>query len=121
MKFEYLEDVAIADIAFKAQGKDMNELFENAALATAETMMDTKSIKQKLVKEISLNEEDIEQLLFSFLSEIIYLKDAELHYFLKFDFDGFASSKFFKFEKIHFLKSKCPSYNFVWESLNFYV
>jgi len=87
MKFEYLEDVATADVAFKAEGKDLNELFENAAFATAETMVDTKTVKQNVVREISVEESDIEHLLFSFLAEIVYLKDAELLFFSKFKVD----------------------------------
>ena len=35
-KYKFLEDVAIADIAFEAYGKSLNELFENAALASFE-------------------------------------------------------------------------------------
>lgn len=85
MKFEYLENVAIADIAFKAEGKNLNELFETCAFAVAETIADTKTIKPKIVKKISLESVDIEQLLFIFLSEITYFKDAELLFFSKFE------------------------------------
>jgi SHS2 domain-containing protein len=84
-KFEYLEDVATADIAFRAQGESLNELFETAALATADTIMDIKTVKQKVVKEAALEEEDRESLLFQFLSEIVYLKDAENLFFSKFE------------------------------------
>ncbi|MBC8500188.1 MAG: archease [DPANN group archaeon] len=85
MKYKYLDDVAIADIAFRAEGKNLNELFETAALATEDTMIDTKTIKHTLVKEIEVEEEDIEHLLFKFLSELVYLKDAELLFFSKFE------------------------------------
>ncbi|MBC8495468.1 archease [archaeon] len=85
MKFVYLEDVATADVAFKAEGKNLNELFENAAMATAETLANTKTIKQKVIKRVSIEEEDIEQMLYAFLSEIVYLKDADLLFFSKFD------------------------------------
>ncbi|MFH1770419.1 MAG: archease [archaeon] len=85
MGFEYLEDVAIADLAFRADGKDMNELFENCALAVAETIADTKTIEPKIVKKLSLESTDLEQLLFIFLSEITYFKDAELLFFSKFE------------------------------------
>ncbi|MBU1201957.1 MAG: archease [Nanoarchaeota archaeon] len=84
MKFEYLEDVATADIAFRARGKNLNELFENCALATTDTMVDTKTVKPKVTKTITLEHNDLEQLLFLFLSEITYFKDAELLFFSKF-------------------------------------
>ena len=40
-KFEYI-DITTADVAFVAYGKDLNELFENAALAMFEVMVNTK-------------------------------------------------------------------------------
>ncbi|MFH1588950.1 MAG: archease [archaeon] len=85
MKFEYLEDVATADIAFKAQGNSLNELFENCALAVAETIADTNTIKPNITKSLVLEAPDQEQLLFLFLSELTYFKDAELLFFSKFD------------------------------------
>ena len=85
MKFEYLEDVATADIAFRAQAKNLNELFEICALATSDTMVDVKTIKQKIKKNLNLESDDLEQLLVLFLSELVYLKDAELLFFSKFE------------------------------------
>jgi SHS2 domain-containing protein len=84
MKFKYLPDVATADIAFMAEGKTMDELFVNSALATSNTIMDLKSVKPKIAKQITVEEQDIERLLFAFLSEIIYFKDAELLFFSEF-------------------------------------
>ena len=36
MNYEYLEDIATADIAFKARGKTLEELFASSARAEAE-------------------------------------------------------------------------------------
>ncbi|MBI2670874.1 archease [Candidatus Woesearchaeota archaeon] len=77
MKFKYLEDVAIADIAFEAYGKDLNELFENCALALSDCMVNSKEIKIKAKKEIKLKSEKLEGLLYDFLSEIIFIKDTD--------------------------------------------
>ena len=44
-KYKFLEDIAIADIAYEAYGKDLNELFENAALAIFEFSADIKTIE----------------------------------------------------------------------------
>ncbi|MBU0471142.1 MAG: archease [Nanoarchaeota archaeon] len=85
VRYEYLEDVATADIAFKAQGDNMNELFENAAFALSETMVETENLKEVIVKNINLEETDLEQLLFLFLSEIVYLKDVDLLFFSRFE------------------------------------
>ncbi len=85
MKYELLEDVATADIAFRAFGKTLNALFENCAIATTDSMVDISEVKAKIVKEIELSDGGKEDLLFSFLSEIVYLKDAENLFFSKFE------------------------------------
>ena len=82
-KYKILEKIAIADIAFEAYGKDYNELFENSAQAIFEMAVDIKTLKNKIKKEISLEAETIENLLYDFLSEILFLKDAEQLIFLK--------------------------------------
>ncbi len=77
MKFRFLEDVAIADIAFEAFGKDINELFENCALALSDCMVNLKQIKPKIKKTIKLKSENIEGLLYDFLSELLFIKDTD--------------------------------------------
>lgn len=75
--FKYLPNIATADVAFEAYGTDYSELFENAGLALEETMVDTKTIDVQTGKKIKLQDTKIENLLFSFLEELVYLKDAE--------------------------------------------
>lgn len=77
MKFMFLEDIATADLAFDAYGKDLSELFTNAAAAVAEASANPKTVKAVLTKKIQLSEPTVEKLLFSFLGELIYLKDTE--------------------------------------------
>ncbi len=72
-----------ADVMFEAEGKDLGELFEAAGLATEETQIDLKGVEEKIKKEIALEKDNIEMLLFDFLQELIYLKDAELLLFSK--------------------------------------
>jgi len=76
MKYKILEDIAIADIAIEAYGKDLNELFENSALAIFEESSNIKKINEKEKKTIKLKAKNVEDLLFDFLSEILFLKDA---------------------------------------------
>ncbi len=76
-KFIFLPDIAIADVAFEAYGKTLNELFDHAAEATCSLMVEFSTIQPRITKEISLTTDTIEKLLFDFLSEIIFLKDAE--------------------------------------------
>ncbi len=77
MKFKYLEDVAIADIAFEAYGKNLNELFENSALALFDCMANLKKLNGKTKKIIKIKAENIEDLLYNFLSEIVFIKDTK--------------------------------------------
>ncbi len=76
-KYKFLEDVAIADIAYEAYGKDLNELFENAAFAIFELSANIKTVEAKKKIEFELENESIENLLYDFLSEILFLKDSK--------------------------------------------
>lgn len=78
MSYKFLEDVAIADVAFIATGKTEEEMFESAALAVTNTMVkDLKSVKNNVTKTIKVEGNDMQTLLFNFLQEIIFLKDAK--------------------------------------------
>ena len=76
-RYKFLEDVAIADIAYEAYGKDLNELFENSALAIFELSAEIKTVEPKQKIEVELKNEKIDNLLYDFLSEILFLKDSK--------------------------------------------
>ena len=82
-KYKFLEDVAIADIAYEAYGKDLNKLFENSAFAVFELSANLKTIKSRQKIEFGLESEKIENLLYDFLSEILFLKDSKYMVFKK--------------------------------------
>lgn len=78
MSYEFLEDIAIADIAFRAWGEDLQELFKTAGDATINTMVDNlDSIEPKQTRTFSLENDALDLLLFNFLQEFIYYKDTE--------------------------------------------
>ncbi len=77
MKYKILENVAIADIAFEIYGKDLNELFENAAFAIFEETSDLSKVEEKEKKEIKLEANNTQDLLYDFLSEILFIKDKD--------------------------------------------
>ena len=78
MPYKFIENVTLADVAYEATGKNLNELFESAALAVSRTMVkDLKTIASKVTKKVSLENENLEQLLNDFLNEIVFYKDAE--------------------------------------------
>lgn len=78
MSYQYLDDVATADVAFKAQGSTHEEMFISAAQAVMNVMVeDLSAIQSKEDRVISLKDKTLEMLLFQFLQEFIYYKDAE--------------------------------------------
>lgn len=83
--FRYLEDVATADVAFEAVGKTLEELFVECARATFEAMVDTRLLAMQDKKIIELESEEVDQLLFDWLAELVYLKDSEYMLFREFD------------------------------------
>ena len=84
-QFKLLEKQVAAEMAFEAYGKNTNELFSNAALATMEIMVNTVAVEPKMKKIIKLQGEELKSLLIGFLNEIIYYKDAEQIFLSKFD------------------------------------
>ena len=83
MKYRFLDHTA--DVMFEAYGKNLNEVFRNSALAVFDVQCDLKKVKRKIKKKIKLKNENAEDLLFDFLEELIYLKDARYMLFGRFD------------------------------------
>ncbi|OPY90312.1 MAG: hypothetical protein A4E73_02558 [Syntrophaceae bacterium PtaU1.Bin231] len=78
MPYEYLEDVAVADIAFRAWGPELDDVFTAAAAATTKVMADDlEAIRPLETREVELRQREPDLLLFDFLQEIVYFKDAE--------------------------------------------
>jgi SHS2 domain-containing protein len=77
MPSHYLEEIGTADIAFEATGRDLPELFTAAADATINVMIDNlDAIESREARKIELSNDNVEMLLFDFLQELIYFKDA---------------------------------------------
>lgn len=78
MPYLFLDDLATADVAFEATGRDLEDLFIAAAQATVNTMVDRlESVAQVSEKHITLSNPELDLLLFNYLQELIYYKDAE--------------------------------------------
>jgi protein archease len=78
MPYRYLEEIGTADIAFEAAGRDLPELFSDAADATTNVMIDNiEAIRPRQTRHIELSNDKLDMLLFDFLQELIFLKDAE--------------------------------------------
>lgn len=79
MSYEFLEDIAIADIAFRAWGENLEELFIAAGDATVNAMIDNlDAIELKETRTFTLENDALDLLLFNFLQEFVYYKDSEL-------------------------------------------
>ena len=77
MPYLYRDDIAVADVAFEAWGASVEEVFISAADATMNVMVaDLAAIGRELDLTIELEREQLDLLLFSFLNELIFLKDA---------------------------------------------
>lgn len=75
-KFEFV-DITTADVAFVAYGKDLNELFSNAALAMFEVMVNTKQVKPIVCRKVEVNGNDLQSLMFNWLNELLVYVDSE--------------------------------------------
>jgi SHS2 domain-containing protein len=78
MPYEFLEDVATADIAFRAWGETLEETFIAAATAVTQVMIENcDAIRPCQERHITVEHEALDLLLFNFLQEFVYYKDAE--------------------------------------------
>jgi SHS2 domain-containing protein len=78
MPYRYLNDIALADVAFEAWGGTKEEMFIAASDAMMNVMVgDLATISMEVERPIRVEAESIEMLLFHFLQEIIFYKDAE--------------------------------------------
>ncbi|MEM5813077.1 MAG: archease [Candidatus Aenigmatarchaeota archaeon] len=82
-KFETV-DITTADVAIAAYGKNLEELFENAALGMMNIITNTKKIKKNIKKDIKVDANDLESLMFNWLNEILFYIDAYQLLFSKF-------------------------------------
>ena len=74
--FRFLEDIALADIAFEAEGESVEEVFRGATQALLESMANPATVSGGWERAIEQSDVDPSALLFDWLSEVVYWKDA---------------------------------------------
>lgn len=74
--FRFLDDIAIADIAFEAEGDSAEELFVGATRALLEVLANPVTIADTWQRQVLKREGNLDDLLIEWLSEIVYWKDA---------------------------------------------
>lgn len=84
-RFRYLEDVATADAAFVAYGADLPELFSHAAQAMFNVMAPLDLISADNRRTLEVTADSVEELLFAFLADLIYLKDVNTELYSSFE------------------------------------
>ena len=83
--FIYIDSVAPSDCAYRAFGATLEELFANAARAVTTVMVEPDSVALSRVVEIELKAATETDLLYNWLEEIVYLKDAENLFLVDFE------------------------------------
>jgi len=82
-----------ADIGVRVFGKDLKELFENAAFAMFDIIADLESITGDTVMKIDLEASDNEELLVAWLDELLYNFYTKQLIFYKFHVDELQGGK----------------------------
>jgi SHS2 domain-containing protein len=74
--YEFLDHVAVADMAFDAAGDSLEELFQAATSALMEALANPATIGSAWTQVIDRDDQDPSELLFDWLSDLVYWKDA---------------------------------------------
>ncbi|MDE1727036.1 MAG: archease [Thaumarchaeota archaeon] len=82
MTYRHLEHMT--DAFIEVTGQTLEEAFETAGMAVVDTIFDIKSVGKKTEKEIEIKARDLNNLLYSWLEEIIILTIT----------DGFVGASF---------------------------
>mgnify|MGYP001610836609 CR=1 FL=1 len=82
MCYRYLEHTT--DAFIEVTGNTLEEAFENAGISVVDTIVDIKSVEEKIERKIEISEKDLNHLLYNWLEEVIILTITE----------GFVARKF---------------------------
>jgi SHS2 domain-containing protein len=83
-KFEFFDHAG--DQGIQVFGKTLPDLFSHAAEALFQVITDPETIQPKEIRRISLQANDLEELLIDWLNEFIYLFETQGLLFRDFDF-----------------------------------
>tara|TARA_Y100000310_G_scaffold326130_1_gene390606 strand:- start:881 stop:1306 length:426 start_codon:yes stop_codon:yes gene_type:complete len=97
-KYKFLEHTA--DVMFEAYGRTVNEVFRNAAEATFVIQANLNKVVGLMRRKVRLENKELDKLLFDYLEELIYLKDAKYMIFKKFKVDIEEKDGVFKLNSI---------------------
>ena len=72
----WLEDIAMADAAFEVDASSVEEVFRGATEALLQSLANPVTVSSGWERSIERTDVDLSALLFDWLSEIVYWKDA---------------------------------------------
>lgn len=84
LKYKIVDDLT-SDVMFEAYGKDLKEVFENSALAMFSVICNVKKVKGVNAVDVSVKADNVSDLLYKWLSELVALVDTEGMFFSKFE------------------------------------
>lgn len=84
--YKFIDELK-SDIMFEAYGKDLKELFANAAEALFSVICQIEKIKPEKAEEFEIKGETVNDLLWNWLSGLIAIVDVEHMFFSKFEIE----------------------------------
>lgn len=75
--YEFVEAIALADCAIDVAGDDLADVFETAALALADLMVDPATVPVTVRHTIRVEAVALDLLLYDWLSELMFRKDRD--------------------------------------------
>ena len=84
-KYEFIEHTA--DLGFKAYGASLEKLFAHAAEAFFEALVTIESVKERMERSIQVEADALDNLMVSWLNELLYLYDTERLVFKSFQIE----------------------------------
>jgi len=76
-RYRYLEDVALADSAFEIHADSWDGLFVGATEAMTKVMVDLDDLRPEHHRQLQVEAATVDDLLYDWLSELVYLKDTD--------------------------------------------
>jgi SHS2 domain-containing protein len=96
-KYKFIDDLT-SDVMFEAYGKDLKEVFANAAEAMFTVICHIKKVKPKKALLIEAEAESAGKLMIAWLQELIAAVDTEGMFFSKFEIQEISEKR---------IKAKC--------------
>lgn len=90
-KYDFLDHPS--DIKLQVFGRDLEEVFVNAALGMMEFVYGSKEVDLTEQELIEVEAESLESLLVNWLAEILYLSDTNKRVYLEYRILSFSSNK----------------------------